>query len=208
MRARIIFLLSIPFLSVGLSAQEGAALVLVAKVSGQVTARRGGEAPRRLQIDDKVATDTTITVGDSEGSGAVLVFSNGAAFSLAPCTEIRLIAFSQTPFPDPIVVGLIKTEPSSSRAKIALVRGEIEGKSPKLGNDSAFVIELAGKEFEVGGCDFRMSFSPSLEKPASLQLAISPRKFTAEDEREMLELIGENLPGANHLPEPPLRAVH
>lgn len=82
----------------------------------------GGQ--RRLaKVDERVRVESLVASGRK--SLASLAFSNGALLELSPESEIEVEELLQAPFSGNAKPELMKEEPSVSRTRIRLIRGEV-----------------------------------------------------------------------------------
>ncbi len=137
----------------------GAELILVAKKSGRVEMTVGGTVTA-LENGAKVPQKAKInTFGDGS---VVLVFSNGATTQLGADSELIIEEFLQDPFASDIKVAEISDEPSQSRTKLALNKGELVGNVKKLKYDkgSSFIVQTPVGAAGIRGTTFRIVFRP------------------------------------------------
>jgi hypothetical protein len=136
-------------------------LVLVAKVEGQVKLRVVGQPERDLKVDDTVPEKGTINTGNS--SSVVLAFSNGATTRLGANTELILETFQMVPLEKQIQVKDLTEEPTRSRTRLKLNRGELVGdvKPLKINDGTGFVVETPVGAAGIRGTVFRIVFTPS-----------------------------------------------
>jgi hypothetical protein len=139
----------------------GAELILVAKVAGTVTKTLPGQASVALKQDDRVEQTAKINTGLN--SSIVLVFSNGATTQLGADTELVIEEYLQDPFSEAVKVAELTAEPSQSRTKLALNRGELVGNVKKLKYDkgSSFIVQTPVGAAGIRGTTFRIVFRPS-----------------------------------------------
>jgi len=135
-------------------------LVLVAKVSGTVTMELNG-ATTALKVNDKVPQKAKIVT--AKNASIVLVFSNGATTQLGTDTELVIEEYLQDPFADTIKVAELTDEPSPSRTKLSLNRGELVGNVKKLKYErgSSFTVQTPVGAAGIRGTTFRIVFRPS-----------------------------------------------
>ncbi len=139
----------------------GAELVLVAKVTGTVTKTLPGQAAVAIKQDDRIEQKAKINTGLN--SSVVLVFSNGATTQLGADTELVIEEYLQDPFADTVKVADMTDEPSASRTKLALNRGELVGNVKKLKYDkgSSFIVQTPVGAAGIRGTTFRIVFRPT-----------------------------------------------
>ena len=93
----------------------------VTAVAGELSVR-AGEKLKPAQVDDRVRVDSRLISG--RRSLATLTFSNGAILELGPDSEIEVEELLQAPFTTSLKPVEWKAEPSVSRTRLRLVRGE------------------------------------------------------------------------------------
>lgn len=134
--------------------------VIVAKVTGKVMMTAGAAAPAELRVDMAIPQNAKI-VTPLDGS-VVLVFSNGTTTQLGPDTEFVLEEFLQRPFPSTIKVSELVDEPSTSKTKLLLNKGEIVGNVKKLKHTqgSSFTVQTPVGAAGIRGTTFKIVFRP------------------------------------------------
>jgi hypothetical protein len=135
--------------------------IKVARVVGKATKTVGG-TETELKKEDTVEQSAVVrTVGDK--SSLVLAFSNGATTRLGGETELVIDEFLQDPFKDDVRPSKIDAEPTPSRTKLSLNRGELVGdvKTLKLDQDASFTVTTPVGAAGVRGTVFRIVFRPS-----------------------------------------------
>jgi len=148
----------------------GAELILVAKVTGDVTMTVNG-AITRLAADNKVPQSAKINT--SKNSSIVLVFSNGATTQLGADSEMVIEEFLQDTFAGTVKMSDITDEPSVSTTRLKLNRGELVGKVAHLKHDkgSTFVVETPVGAAGIRGTTFQIVFRPNGTGQAFFQLS-------------------------------------
>jgi hypothetical protein len=124
--------------------------IIVARVVGAVTASSPGSGSKMLHTGDEIAQDYTVST--SSGASVVLVFSNGSALDLGPDSSLNITTFEQDPFAADIKPGDLKSEPSTSKTRLNLLRGELVGKVVHLNRDQGSSYEV---ETPVGAAGIR-----------------------------------------------------
>jgi hypothetical protein len=135
--------------------------ILVARVVGKATKTLNGSVTE-LKKEDAVETSAKVnTIGAN--SSVVLAFSNGATTRLGGDTELVIDEFLQDPFSEEVRPSTIDAEPTPSRTKLSLNRGELVGdvKKLKLQQDAAFTVQTPVGAAGVRGTVFRIVFRPS-----------------------------------------------
>jgi hypothetical protein len=118
--------------------------IVATQVIGEVTVI-AGEQSRPLKTDERVRVGVTITTG--RRSLLVLELSNGTTLQLGSESEMELEEFGQEPFSSSIKPKDVKEEPSLSRTRVNLLRGDVAGevKRLKVQRGSSFTLTvLAG----------------------------------------------------------------
>lgn len=127
--------------------------IIVADVTGDVTATFG-EQKRPVKADERLRVDSTVTAG--RRSAAKLQLSNGATVQLSPESEIEFEDFGQTAYYDNIKFAALKAEPSISRTRIRLARGDValDVKPLKIERGSSFTLALVAGTLRIaeGSC--------------------------------------------------------
>jgi hypothetical protein len=135
--------------------------IVAAQVHGAVTvAVRGGAEGRALRDGEALAQDAVVTT--APGASVVLVFSNGATVALGSDSSLSIDAFLQEPFgPDDQTAA--QTEPSTSRTRLHLSRGELVGnvKHLRLDRGSSFTVDTAVGAAGIRGTVFRLVIRPT-----------------------------------------------
>lgn len=149
------------FLCMDASAQTAQApgQIRVAKVTGMATAVKDGNT-----IILKNGTELTqgYVVNTGKNSSVVLAFSNGATLNLAADTSLAIDEFTQDPFAEDQSVSKLTSEPTTSKTKLNLSRGELVGNVKKLNYDagSSFSIQTPVGAAGIRGTTFRIVFRP------------------------------------------------
>jgi hypothetical protein len=149
------------FLCMDASAQTAQApgQIRVAKVTGMATAVKDGNT-----IILKNGTELTqgYVVNTGKNSSVVLAFSNGATLNLAADTSLAIDEFTQDPFAEDQSVSKLTSEPTTSKTKLNLSRGELVGNVKKLNYDagSSFSIQTPVGAAGIRGTTFRIIFRP------------------------------------------------
>lgn len=133
--------------------------IKAAKVTGSVTATKDGNT---ITVQSGTELSQGYVVNTGKNSSVVLVFSNGATMNLAQDTSLSIDEFTQDPFAEEVAVSKLKSEPSTSRTKLNLSRGELVGNVKKLNYDagSSFNIQTPVGAAGIRGTTFRIVFRP------------------------------------------------
>jgi len=93
----------------------------VTSVTGELTVR-AGDGVRPVKAEERVRVDSRLSSG--RRSLATLTFSNGATLELGPDSEVEVEELLQAPFSTALKPAEWKAEPSVSRTRLRLIRGE------------------------------------------------------------------------------------
>jgi hypothetical protein len=149
------------FLCMDASAQTAQApgQIRVAKVTGMATAVKDGNT---ITLQNGTELTQGYVVNTGKNSSVVLVFSNGATLNLAADTSLAIDEFTQDPFAEELSVSKLTSEPSTSKTKLNLSRGELVGNVKKLNYDagSSFSIQTPVGAAGIRGTTFRIIFRP------------------------------------------------
>ena len=149
------------FLCLDASAQTAQApgQIRVAKVNGTATAVKDGNT---ITLQNGTELTQGYGVNTGKNSSVVLVFSNGATLNLAQDTSLSIDEFTQDPFAEEQSVSKLTSEPSTSKTKLNLSRGELVGNVKKLNYDagSSFSIQTPVGAAGIRGTTFRIIFRP------------------------------------------------
>lgn len=113
--------------------------IVITSVTEDVVVTVGGQR-RPARVDDRVRVDAVVSSGRK--SMASLMFSNGVVLQLGPESELEVEELLQAPFTSVIKSEAMKEEPSISRTRVRLIRGELRlaVKPLKVARGSAFVV--------------------------------------------------------------------
>lgn len=122
-----------------------------------------------LKVDDVV--EQSATVRTEKNGSAILLFSNGATAKLGGDSELVIDEFLQDPFSDQLKVATLDKEPTVSRTKLSLNRGELVG-DVKIRYDegSEFTVQTPVGAAGIRGTVFRIVFRPDSNGKAFFQL--------------------------------------
>lgn len=96
--------------------------IIAAEVTGEVTMITGDQR-RQLKMDDRVRVGATLTTG--RRSMVTLLLSNGATVQLGSESELELEEFGQAPVTGSVKFADLKAEPTLSRTRLRLARGDV-----------------------------------------------------------------------------------
>ena len=140
------------------------AQIVATRVTGTVTIKREPRnPPARLANNDTVPQDATVNTGPN--SSVVLVFSNGTVVQLGAESELAIAQFLQDPYPATIKLAALVKEPTVSRTKLVLNRGELVGVVKNLNQEqgSSFAVATPAGIAENTGGFFRLVFRPAAD---------------------------------------------
>jgi hypothetical protein len=111
----------------------------VTAVTGELNVRTG-DAVKPAKAEERVRVDSRLATG--RRSLATLAFSNGAILELGPDSEVEVEELLQAPFTTTLKPAEWKAEPSVSRTRLRVIRGEARATVKRLltARGSAFVI--------------------------------------------------------------------
>ncbi len=129
----------------------------LAEVTGDVEVAAGGKA-RKAKTDEAVKAESVVTTG--RRALATLLLSNGTTLKLAPESELEIEEYLQAPYSGGGKAADLKEEPSVSRTRVTLRRGEVRVtvKPLKAARGSAFALALpAGTVRTTQGAFYAMA---------------------------------------------------
>ncbi|MEO6244891.1 MAG: hypothetical protein ABIQ12_05605 [Opitutaceae bacterium] len=123
--------------------------VVVTQIAGQVTVA-SGEQGRPIKVDDRLRVGSIVTT--ARKSFLVLTFSNGAVTELGPESELEVEEFSQSPISGNVKFAELTAEPTLSKTRLRLVRGDVTifVKPLKIARGSSFLISIPAGTVRVG----------------------------------------------------------
>ena len=97
---------------------------------------------RPVKVDDRVRVDATVTTGRK--SLVTLAFSNGAVLELGTDSELEIEELLQAPFASYVKTETLKEEPSVSRTRVHLIKGDLRlaVKPLLVARGSTFIVAL------------------------------------------------------------------
>lgn len=172
-------------------------LVLVARTTGTVSMILDG-VTNVLKQEDKIPQ--TAMVKTAPASSAVLVFSNGATTQLGEDTELIIQEFLQDPFAAQIQVAALQEEPSASRTRLKLNKGELVGNVKKLqhARGSTFTIETPVGAAGIRGTTFRIVFRPTGQGLAFFSLSTVEGNVAFANPANNVQVGGQNAGAGNN----------
>lgn len=128
--------------------------VVVAQMTGEVAAGNG-EQMKPVKADERVRIGSIITTGRK--SLATLAFSNGVTVQLGSESELEIEEFGQETFSESVKVADLKKEPTISRTRLRLVRGDVsvEVKPLNVPRGSTFLLAIPAGTLRVREGMFR-----------------------------------------------------
>ncbi len=134
--------------------------IVAKQVVGKVSVQLNGTTTD-LKNDDAVSQASTIIT--ARESSVVLVLSNGATVQLGAETTMVIEEFLQNPFAATISMANMVEEPTTSKTKLRLMKGELVGKVAHLKRDqgSEFTVQTPVGAAGIRGTTFRIVFRPT-----------------------------------------------
>jgi hypothetical protein len=128
--------------------------VMVGEITGTVTSIAGDQR-KSVKPDERLRVGSTVTTG--RRSVATLRFSNGAMVQLGADSELEIEEFGQAPFSGSTKFAELKEDPSLSKTKLRLLRGDVAiiVKPLKVNRGSSFTLTLLGGTVQTGDASFR-----------------------------------------------------
>ncbi|MBL9201414.1 MAG: FecR domain-containing protein [Opitutaceae bacterium] len=130
--------------------------ISVAELTGEAfVPAEGGRKP--LKAEDRVRVGATVATG--RRSMVTLHFSNGASVRLGADTELEIEEFGQAPATNAIKFAELKAEPTLSRTRLRLVKGDlaIEVRPLKVARGSSFIVTTPAGALRTGEATARVS---------------------------------------------------
>jgi hypothetical protein len=103
--------------------------VVATQITGQVFSSTG-EQPKPVSPDARLRVGSTVSTG--RRSLVTLALSNGTTLQLGSESELEVEEFGQATFSERIKVAELKEEPTISRTRLRLVRGDVGGTVKRL----------------------------------------------------------------------------
>ncbi len=122
--------------------------VVVSDVTGEVAVTVSGQ--RRVpKPDERLRLGSTLTTGRK--SLFTVTLSNGATVQLGSESEVELEEFGQAPVPGNVKLAELREEPTLSRTRLNLLRGDVvlEVKPLKVARGSSFHLTLAAGTLRI-----------------------------------------------------------
>ena len=128
--------------------------IAVVDLNGDVTASFGDQR-KNIKMDERLRVDATLTSG--RRSTAKLALSNGAIVELGSESEIEFEEFGQATYSGNAKFTEMKEEPSISRTRLRLARGDVivDVKPLKISRGSSFTFSLVAGTLRISEGSFR-----------------------------------------------------
>ncbi len=139
--------------------------IIARGVKGKVTAReKAADAsvnPVTVVKDMEIRQGMIVTT--EQNSSVVLIFGNGAVVNLGTDSVLEIDAFTMDPSAAPLNPDTIVDEPTVSKTKINLTKGELVGKVAKLNKagGSEFTVQTPVGAAGIRGTTFRIVYRPN-----------------------------------------------
>ena len=187
-------------LATGLGAQEPELVlprpgsIVVADITGEVAVTAGGQ--RRVpKPEERLRVGSTLSTGRK--SLFTVTLSNGASLQLGSESEVEIEEFGQAPISGSVKFAELKEEPTLSRTRLNLLRGDvsIEARPLKVARGSSFHLTFAAGTLRVteGTVRVRVQMSDLGLGVASVELVNGRAEF--------------EVPGGTVAPVPPGRKL-
>jgi hypothetical protein len=124
-------------------------------VKGDVTYKLAGTS-QYLALTPGTSLPQGATIKTGANSLAIVVFSNGAAATVRPNSEVEISKFEQEVFSGPIPSG---SEPSVSKTEIKVINGSVASKVSKLKQGSSYVVNTPVGAAGVRGTVFNVTYN-------------------------------------------------
>ena len=128
--------------------------IQVSELNGRALAVNGDQR-KPLKSDERLRVGTTIET--ERRSTAALQLSNGALVQVGPDSELEIEEFGQAPVSGSIKFAELKEEPSVSRTRLRLARGDVQValKPLKASRGSTFTLTLLAGTLRIREGTFR-----------------------------------------------------
>ena len=141
--------------------------IVAARVQGKVIKTVDGDVAE-VVVETALPPSTKISTGPN--SSVVLAFSNGAMIKMGENSELVIEEFLQEPFSGTVAVSKLNEEPSESKTKLRMDRGELIADVKKLKRkDDGFTVQAVAGLITTRGGVFRVLFRPISNTQASFQ---------------------------------------
>ncbi len=128
--------------------------VVATEITGEVTSVAGDQR-KPIKLDDRLRVGTSVVTG--RRSLATFLLSNGASIQLGPEAELEIEEFGQAAFSGTSKFGELKEEPTASRTRLRLVRGDVTVvvKPLKVSRGSSFTLTTVAGVLRTSEAEFR-----------------------------------------------------
>jgi hypothetical protein len=127
---------------------------VVSEVTGEVFTTAADQR-RAVKADERLRIGSTVSTGRK--SVATVLLSNGAKIELGAEAELEIEEFGQAPVSSSVKFADLKEEPTISRTRLNLLRGDVvvEVKPLKVARGSSFVLTTVAGSLRVAEGTFR-----------------------------------------------------
>jgi len=125
-------------------------IMVVADLTGSVTVNYG-EQPKAARVEERLRAGAVVATG--RRSLLKLMLSNGATIELGSDSELEIDEFGQMPYlTSTIKIAEMKEEPSVSRTRLQLLRGDVKVKVQplKVSRGSSFTLRMLAGTVKTG----------------------------------------------------------
>lgn len=123
--------------------------VLVVDVTGEATVGEGDQR-KAIKGDERLRVGSIITTG--RRSLATILLSNGTTLRIGSESELEVEEFGQAPISGSVKFNELKEEPTISRTRLRLVRGDVmvDVKPLKVARGSSFMLTMIAGTVRLG----------------------------------------------------------
>ena len=162
--------------------------IAVMRVTGEVYAFQAGDTLRfALRTGSLVTPGQQIATGPK--ANVMLAFSNGATVTIGENAIVAVDEFTQTPFSEMFKMAEATKEPSASKTRLNLVRGEVLANVKKLNTaeGSTFEVKTPVGVAGIRGTTFDISYYPPTPKDKTTAATLAGQNATPAFALVMLE---------------------
>jgi hypothetical protein len=129
--------------------------IFATEVTGEVMVAAGDQS-RVVQQDSRLRVGSTVTTG--RRSLATLLLSNGTTLQLGSDSELEIEEFGQAGISDGLKLAELKQEPTVSRTRLTLLRGDVSGtvKPLNIARGSSFTLVTTAGTLRLTAGTFRL----------------------------------------------------
>lgn len=154
-------------------------IMVVADITGTVTVNYG-EQPKAARVEERLRAGAVVATG--RRSLVKLMLSNGATIELGSDSELEIEEFGQAPYlTSSVKIAEMKEEPSVSRTRLQLRRGDVKVKVQplKVSRGSSFTLAMLAGTVKTGhgGFTARIQMSEFGIGMCSLELVEGSAQF-------------------------------